>query len=75
LLAKDPRQAPWHSTIAFVILEQVSMRVLVAVFVVSLAALVWTILAVRRHIKDHDRRGSEPLRLDRGSDDRLRNPE
>ena len=51
------------------------MRVLVVVFVLSLAALVWTILAVRRHIRDHDRRGSEPLRLDRSKDDPLRNLE
>ena len=51
------------------------MRVLIAVFVLSVAALVWTILAVRRHIKDHDRRGSEPLRLDSKNDDPLRNIE
>jgi hypothetical protein len=56
-------------------LEQVSMRVLFAVFVLSLAALVWTILAVRRHIRDHDRRDSEPLRLDSKNDDPLRNLE
>jgi hypothetical protein len=60
---------------AFVILEQVSMRVLFAVFVLSLAALVWTILAVRRHIRDHEKRDSEPLRLDKGKDDPLRNLE
>jgi len=51
------------------------MRVLVAVFVLSLAALVWTVLALRRHIRDHDKRGSEPLRLDRANDDPLRNVE
>jgi hypothetical protein len=62
-------------TIAFVILEQVSMRVLFAVFVLSLLALVWAILAVRRHIRDHDKRGSEPLRLDSSNEDPLRNTE
>ncbi|HZD50755.1 MAG TPA: hypothetical protein VE178_18565 [Silvibacterium sp.] len=52
------------------------MRVLFAVFVLSLLALVWTIIALRRHIRDHDTRGSEPLRLDGGKkDDALRNPE
>lgn len=39
------------------------MRALYAVFVLSLVALVWTIIAVRRHIRDHDARPSEPLRL------------
>ena len=51
------------------------MRILFAVFVLSLAALVWTILAVRRHIRDHDQRGSEPLRLDTKTEDPLRNLE
>jgi hypothetical protein len=51
------------------------MRVLVAVFVLSLAALVWTILAVRRHIRDHETRGSEPLRLEGSNDDPLKNVE
>lgn len=51
------------------------MRVLFVVFVLSLVALVWTILAVRRHIRDHDKRGSEPLRLDSSNDDALRNLE
>ena len=51
------------------------MRVLVAVFVLSLAALVWTILAVRRHIRDHEMRGSEPLRLEGSNDDPLKNVE
>ena len=69
------RGGSWQSTIAFVILEQVFMRVLVAVFALSLLALVWTILAVRRHIRDHDRRDSEFLRLDARKDDPLRNPE
>ena len=65
----------WRSTIAFVILEQVSMRVLFVVFVLSLLALVWTILAVRRHIRDHDKRDTEPLRLDKSNEDPLKNPE
>ncbi len=51
------------------------MRVLFAVFVLSLAALVWTILAVRRHIRDHEKRDSEPLRLDKSKDDPLRHLE
>lgn len=67
--------ASWRFTIAFVILEQVSMRVLFFGFVFSLLVLVWTILAVRRHIRDHDKRGSEPLRLDKSNDDPLKNAE
>lgn len=51
------------------------MRVLFAVFVLSLAALVWAILAVRRHIREHDRRDSEPLRLNSSNEDALRNVE
>lgn len=51
------------------------MRILYVVFVLSLAALVWTILAVRRHIREHGRRGSEPLRLDSRHDDPLKNLE
>ena len=52
------------------------MRVLFVVFVLSLAALVWTIIALRRHIRDHDKQGSKPLRLDSGKkDDPLKNLE
>jgi len=51
------------------------MRVLFVVFVLSLLALVWTILAVRRHIRDHDKRDTEPLRLDKSNEDPLKNPE
>jgi hypothetical protein len=52
------------------------MRVLAFVFVVSVVALVWTIIALRRHIRDHDARGSEPLRLEgRKKDDALGNIE
>jgi hypothetical protein len=50
------------------------MGVLFAVFVLSLVALVWTIIALRRHIRDHDVRASEPLRLEGSqNDDPLRN--
>jgi hypothetical protein len=52
------------------------MGVLVAVFVLSVLALVWTIIALRRHIRDHDVNGSEPLRLNgTGKDDALKNIE
>jgi len=52
------------------------MVVLFAVFVLSLIALVWTVIALRRHIRDHDVSGSEPLSLQRGeNDDPLRNIE
>lgn len=50
------------------------MGVLFAVFVLCLVALVWTVIALRRHIQNHDARGSEPLRLDGGNhDDPLKN--
>jgi len=39
------------------------MRVLFAVFVLSLAALIWTLLALRRHIRNHDAQPGEPLPL------------
>jgi hypothetical protein len=41
-----------------------SMSVLFAVFVLCLVALVWTVVALRRHIREHDAHGSEPLRLE-----------
>ncbi|MFT4112980.1 hypothetical protein [Silvibacterium sp.] len=40
------------------------MRLLYAVFVVSMIALIWAVLAVRRHIRNHDRQRTEALRLD-----------
>ena len=39
------------------------MRVLFAVFVISLAALVFTLMALRRHIRNHDAQSGEPLPL------------
>jgi hypothetical protein len=51
------------------------MRLLFFGFVFSLLVLVWTILAVRRHIRDHDKRDSEPLRLDKSNEDPLKNAE
>ena len=51
------------------------MVVLFAVFVLSLIALVWTVIALRRHIRDHDVSGSEPLSLRGENDDPLRNIE
>lgn len=44
-------------------LSLILMRVLFAVFVLSLAALIWTLLALRRHIRDHDAQSSKPLNL------------
>lgn len=39
------------------------MRVLYAVFLLSIVSLVWAILAVRRHIRNHDTQGIETLHL------------
>jgi hypothetical protein len=39
------------------------MRVLFAVFVVSLVALIWTLMALRRHIRKHETPVGEPLPL------------
>ncbi len=39
------------------------MRVLFAVFVLSLAALIWTLMALRRHIRNHDAQPGESLPL------------
>lgn len=39
------------------------MRVLFVVFVLSLIALIWTLMAVRRHIRNHGARPGEPLHL------------
>jgi hypothetical protein len=39
------------------------MRVLFVVFVLSLAALVWTLVALRQHIRKNDAQPGEPLHL------------
>jgi hypothetical protein len=39
------------------------MRVLFVVFVLSLAALIWTLMALRRHIRDHEAQLGESLHL------------
>lgn len=39
------------------------MRVLFAVFVLSLAALIITLIALRRHIRNHDAQPGKPLPL------------
>jgi hypothetical protein len=44
-------------------LSLISMRVLFAVFVVSLVALIWTLMALRRHVRDHDAQTGESLPL------------
>jgi hypothetical protein len=50
------------------------MGVLFAVFVLSLVALIWTVIALRRHIHNHDVRCSEPLSLEGAKhDDPLKN--
>jgi hypothetical protein len=36
------------------------MRVLLVVFVLSLAALIWTLLALTRHIRKHDAQPVNP---------------
>jgi hypothetical protein len=61
--------------VGFVILNLVSMSILYAVFVLSLVALVWAILAVRRHIRDHETETPQPLHLTGSNDDPLRHPE
>jgi hypothetical protein len=50
------------------------MRLLYAVFVLSMAVLVWTVISFRRHIRNHDTQPSDPLKL-QGSktEDPLRN--
>jgi len=64
----------WHALSGFAILDQDSMGVLFAVFVLCLVALIWTIIALKRHIRNHDVRGSEPLRLESNkNEDPLRN--
>ena len=62
--------------VALLSLTLVSMRILYAVFVLSLVALVWTILALTRHIRDHDTHDSDPLHLTgSGNDDPLKDLE
>jgi hypothetical protein len=39
------------------------MRLLYAVFVLSMAALVWTVISVRRHIRNHDSNLADPPQL------------
>lgn len=60
---------------ALLFLTLASMVVLFAVFVLSLVALIWTVLALRRHVQNHETRGSEPLRLEGKKEDPLRNLE
>ncbi len=59
----------------FVILDQASMSLLYAAFVLSLVVLVWTILALTRHIRDHDTGTRDPLHLTSSSDDPLKHLE
>jgi hypothetical protein len=59
----------------FVILDLVSMSILYAVFVLSLVAIVWTILAVTRHIRNHEAETRDPLHLSSSNDDPLKHPE
>jgi hypothetical protein len=51
------------------------MSILYAVFVLSLVAIVWTILAVTRHIRNHDAETRDPLHLSSSNDDPLKHPE
>jgi len=51
------------------------MSLLYAVFVLSLVALVWTILAVTRHIHNHDTETRDPLKLTSSNDDPLQHLE
>jgi hypothetical protein len=39
------------------------MRLLYVVFVLSMAALVWTAISVRRYIRNHDAHPADPLKL------------
>ncbi|HEX3471906.1 MAG TPA: hypothetical protein VHT28_12050 [Silvibacterium sp.] len=41
----------------------------------SLVALVWTILALTRHIREHDTQTSDPLHLTGSNDDPLKDLE
>jgi len=61
--------------LGFVILDLVSMSILYVVFVLSLVALVWTILAVRRHVRNHGTGTRDPLHLTSSTDDPLKHLE
>jgi hypothetical protein len=61
-----PDGAPRRALLSF---TRVFMRVLFVVFVLSLVALVWTIVALRRYIRNHDAHGSEPLSLEGSKND------
>jgi len=63
------------SSWALLSLTLVSMSLLYLVFVLSLVALVWTILAVRRHIRNHDTETRDPLKLTSSNDDPLQHLE
>jgi hypothetical protein len=39
------------------------MRVLFWVFILSLTALIWTLMALRSYIRNHDRQTGNPLQL------------
>jgi hypothetical protein len=44
-----------------------------AVFVLSLASLILTLVALRRHIREHDAQPGKPLHLSGAQEDSLKN--
>lgn len=42
------------------------MRLLYAAFVLSMAALLWTVISIRRHIRKHDALPADPV-MSKGS--------
>ncbi len=50
------------------------MRVLYVVFVLSMVALVWSAISIRRHIRNHDSQPADLLKLKRPkTEDPLKN--
>ena len=49
------------------------MRVLFVVFVLSLAALIWTLVALTRHIRKHDSQSGNPQLAGTQQEDSLKN--
>lgn len=49
------------------------MRVLFVVFVLSLAALIWTLVALTRHVRKHDSRSGNPQLAGTQQEDSLKN--
>lgn len=69
VLHRSPPFTPIPSPARLLFSKLAPMRVLYAVFVLSMAALVWIIVALTRYIRNHDARPGNPLRLSSNSGD------